>query len=682
MKNKIIALLFIFFISAVSVFAMEKTLYSVSGDDQTGIRGYPLKNEYVVRIVNSDGSPAEGVAVKFSKIRSANEGLGKNTSYVSQSEALTDEDGYAKTKLVLGKTASEEINVVAFSDDVPGSVIFNTRAFNKNWLVMMLLNLAGGLALLLFGMTFINDALQRAAGQKFRSILTYATSSKIRGVISGFSLTCLNQSSSATMLFAISLISGGIMSFYQSMAVSLGASIGSTITAQLVAFRLVNYALLIIAAGYVISFVSGGKRLSKVGDAIFGFGLLFFGMKLMSDAMIPLTLNPVFLDFIAAIKSPLFAISAGVAMTLIIQSSGAFVGIIIALAASGILTLEQAICLALGSQIGTCITVVIGALRMPRSAKRAVIWQIVHQTIAVILVFPFLQIVSFNGQGVWLVFIKGFTETLFFTQDIGRQIAMSHTLVVVLNMLILLPFLKYFQKIVFFFYPFRNSEISFGTVYIDIKNPEHDVNKALVLSKLEIQRLGEFVSEMLTNSVKALKTRNIDIPESISNKALKTDILYKEIVPYLAKIGQSKLSSEQSKKEIQLLYVLDNLDEIADIIDRNLMYTARKKIRSFSRFSEEGLEDIKKIHGVVCENMVRVMNAFSSEDEVLAEEVAALKARVRLLTSELKQKHIARLHANLQESIETSGFHMDILDQYARINSMICDIGEIISREV
>ncbi|MCL2390917.1 MAG: Na/Pi symporter, partial [Endomicrobia bacterium] len=401
MKNKIIALLFIFFIFTVSVFASDKTLYSVSGDNQTGIRGYPLRNEFVVRVINGDGSPGAGIAVRFSIIRSVNEEFRRNISYVVPEVTLTDEDGYARAKLILGRNAPNEIHVVAFSEHIPGNVIFQTLAFHKNWFFLMLMNLAGGLALLLFGMSFINEALQRAAGQRFRDILISVTSSRFKGVLSGFFLTCLNQSSSATMLLAIALVSGGVLSFFQSMSISLGASIGSTITAQLVAFRLVNYALLITAAGYVISFVSGGKRIAKIGDAIFGFGVLFLGMKLMSDAMIPLTLNPVFLDFIIGIKSPAFAITAGILVTLIIQSSGAFVGIIIALAASGILTLEQAVCLALGSQIGTCITVVIGSLKMPRNAKRTMIWQIVQQTIAVILIFPFLQMVSYNGEGVW-----------------------------------------------------------------------------------------------------------------------------------------------------------------------------------------------------------------------------------------------------------------------------------------
>ncbi|MDR1940944.1 MAG: hypothetical protein LBQ47_01280, partial [Endomicrobium sp.] len=153
------------------------------------------------------------------------------------------------------------------------------------------------------------------------------------------------------------------------------------------------------------------------------------------------------------------------------------------------------------------------------------------------------------------------------------------------------------------------------------------------------------------------------------------------IVPYIAKIGQKRLSAGQSKQEIRLLYILSDLDEISDIIDRNLMHIAKKKISSFSRFSDEGLGDIKEIHAAVYSNFTKVLNAFENWDKDAAEEVFRSKPAVRTLAAGLKQKHIARLHANLKESIESSGLHMDVLDQYTRINSMVADMGRVISQD-
>lgn len=545
----------------------------------------------------------------------------------------------------------------------------------------MLVNLFGGLALLLFAMSYINSSLQKAAGQKFRSALASLTSSKLKGVFSGFSLTALNQSSSATMLLTVSLVGGGLMTFFQSMSVSLGAAIGSTVTGQLVAFRLSGWAIAIIAAGFFISFVFNGKRAGAAGEALFGFGVLFYGMKLMSDALSPAAADTYFIGFISHIQTPVFGILAGIVVTMIMQSSGAVVGMIIALGVSGALTLEQAVYMALGSQIGTCITVVLGSLNLPRSAKRTVIWQILQQAAAVVMIYPFLSAVSVDGEGAWFVFVKRFTKTFFFSESIGRQIAMSHTLAAVLNAAVMLPFLAYLQKAAYKIYPFKEEETAFGTIYIDIKNIEKNADKALLLSKKEIQRMCELVSDMFSGSMKAISSSDPVLAENISYKSVRISMLNKEIIPYIAKLGQKRLTGGQSRQEIRLLYVLSDLAEIADIIDRNVMNIAKKKIGSFIRFSDEGWLDIKKLHSLVDANFAKLLNAFETGDKDMAKEVWEAKRSVKQTETELKQKHIARLHADLKESIESSGLHMEILDQYTRINSLICDMGRILSTD-
>ncbi|MDR2192519.1 MAG: Na/Pi cotransporter family protein [Endomicrobium sp.] len=552
---------------------------------------------------------------------------------------------------------------------------------SKVQIAQMLVNLLGGLAFLLFGMSYINSSLQKAAGQKFRSILASLASSRLKGVFSGFSLTALNQSSSATMLLAVSLVGGGLMTFFQSMSVSLGASIGSTVTGQLVAFRLSHYAVAIIAAGFFISFIFNGKRAGYAGRAVFGFGILFYAMKLMSDALAPIAADPYFIGFIARIETPVFSILAGIAITMIMQSSGAVVGMIIAFATSGVLTLEQAVSMALGSQIGTCITVVLGSFYLPRNAKRIVIWQILQQTAAVIMIYPFLSFFSVNGEGAWFVFVKWFAKTFFFSESLGRQIAMSHTLAAVLNAAVMLPFLPYLQKAAYKIYPFKEEEMTFGTIYIDIKNIEKNADKALLLLNKEMQRMCGFVFDMFSNSIKAVGASDLSLAEHISYKGVRISILNKEIIPYIAKVGQKRLTGGQSRQEIRLLYILSDLAEIADIIDRNIMNIAKKKIGGFIRFSDEGWQDIKKLHALVDSNFAKLLNAFETGDKDIAKEVSQAKRAVKQAETELKQKHIARLHADLKESIESSGLHMEILDQYTRINSLVCDIGRVISTD-
>ncbi|AKL97640.1 Na/Pi cotransporter family protein [Endomicrobium proavitum] len=547
-------------------------------------------------------------------------------------------------------------------------------------IILIIINLSGGLALLLFAMFYINNALQKAAGEKFRTVLTSFASSKTRGVFSGIFLTSLNQSSTATMFLSMGLVGAGLLSFGQFMAVSLGASIGSTVTGQLVAFKLADYSLAIVAAGYALSFFTKGKKISQLGDVIFAFGILFFAMKLMSDGLFPLSGHPVFLDFIERAHSPFIGIAAGVLITVIMQSSGAVAGMVIALASSNVLDLNQAVYMMLGSQLGTCATVILASFKLPRTQKRTIIWQILQHVLAIIFVFPFLEIIKAGASdGAWFVFIKWVTKTFFLSENIARQVAVSHTLVAVFAAVIMIPLLKYFEKFIFILYPFKNQEIAFGTVYIDSKNIEKNTDKALELTKLEIRRTGEFVLDMLNSSVKAFKTNRINFAQNVSSKSFKIEILAKEIAPYIAKTGQRKLNPQQSEREIELLSVLSSFGEIAEIIDRNLMYIAKKKIGGYLKFSDDGLEDIARIHAVVYDNSAKVLTAFTSDDKPLALEAANAKASVRILATQLRQKHIARLHANLKESIETSVLHMDVLDQYERINSIMSNIGSLIA---
>jgi len=549
----------------------------------------------------------------------------------------------------------------------------------KYQIITMIIDLAGGLALLLFAVMYINDSLQKAAGQKFRGILTSLTSSRPRGLFSGFFLTSLNQSGTATMFLAVGLVGAGLLSFIQYMAVSLGAAIGATVIGHLVAFRLSNYALAIVAAGYAVSFASKKKRLSQFGDAIFAFGVLFFAMKLMADGLAPLSADPTFLHFIEQVQSPFIGIAVGIVITIIMQSSGAVVGMIIALASARVLYLNQAIYMALGSQLGTCITIVLASFQMPRTQKRAVLWQVTQQVFAIIIVFPFLGIVRVGGEGAWIAFVKWLTRTVFFTEDIARQVAVSHTMVAVFNALIILPFLKYFEKFVFILYPFKNQEIAFGTVYIDSKNVEKNIDKALELSKSEIKRTGEFVLDMLGRSVEAFDADKANIAQIVSSKGSRIELLQKEISSYLAKIIQRQPDEQQAKKEIELLSVLSSLGEMSDVIDRNLMYIAKKKVNEYLKFSDAGFEDIEEIHSAVYSNAEKALTAFDSVDKALAAEVVDSKTSVRSLSTSLRQKHIARLHANLLESVETSVLHMDVLDQYSRINAIVTNIASTIA---
>ena len=410
-------------------------LEKISGDKQLAVRGTELKNSIVVRLVDKDSNPVPNVQVKF--IVADNDSL---NSSIQQKDIFTDEQGYAKSKIFINKKAEDKLTVVVdVADLLADPVYFNVSILSKNWIFIMVVTMLGGAALLLFGMFKVNSAFQQIAGQNIRAILKKFTNTRLKGFFTGFIVTGINQSSTATLLLQITLTSAGVMTFFQAMSVTTGASVGSTVTGQLVAFKLVDYALIITAVGFFLSFFSKRRKIIEIGDAIFGFGLLFFGMKLMSDSMLPITLNNELLETIANLQSPLWLILFGIFFTVLTHSSGATVGIIIVLASSGILSLLQGICVCLGAQIGTCSTAIVASITQPRSGKRVMLWHLGYQILGVILVYPFISFVYYKGELCWIYFVKYFSSTFIFSNDIARQIAMSHTLVTLFTAFIILP---------------------------------------------------------------------------------------------------------------------------------------------------------------------------------------------------------------------------------------------------
>lgn len=671
-KNIIFCLLFLLLNSLC--FGQSYFLTKVSGDKQLAVRGTEIKENFLVRLVDQDNQPIPNIEVNFLVVDNSSLITSSTTqNFICKNNVFTDEQGYAKTKIYIDKKTEEKITVIA-DTNLTQPTYFTVSVLSKNWILMMVATMLGGAALLLFGMFKVNSAFQKIAGQNIRTILTKFTSTRLKGFFTGLFVTGINQSSTATLLLQITLTSAGVMTFFQAMSVTIGASVGSTITGQLVAFKLVDYALIITAVGYFLSFFSNRRKIIEIGEAIFGFGLLFFGMKLMSDSMLPITLNNDLLATIASIKSPIFLILFGIFFTILTQSSGATVGIVIVLASSGILSLLQGICICLGAQIGTCFTAIVASITQPRSGKRVMLWHLGYQILGVVLVYPFISYVTYKGELCWIYFVKYFTSNFILSNDISRQIAMSHTLVTLFTAFIILPIVPILHKFIMFIYPNSAVEKHFGTAFIDEKYIE-DPDKAFELSKQEIERLSEIVSEVMKDSINALKTRHEIVIDKIKYKCLQISHLVDEIIPYITKVGQNELSQKQSQKETMLLYIVADFEQIADIIDRNIVYISQEKIRRHLRFSDEGLKDLKYLHNIVYTNCSKIIDAFVKNDQILAKEISDDINKLNEIMHELKTKHIARLHSGLQESIETSSLHLDVLDQYMKINETLLDIA-------
>jgi len=671
MKKFIIYLLLLL---PVFCFGQDYQLKKISGDKQLALRGNYIKNNFVVQLTDTNNIPVSNVKIDF---LTADNNISATEEDINKQSVFTDEQGYATAKIFVNKKSDDKLTVIVDADVLAKPVYFTISVLSRNWVIMMIAAMLGGGALLLFGMFQINSAFQRIAGQNIRTILTKFTSTRLKGFFTGFLVTGINQSSTATLLLQITLTSAGLMTFFQAMAVTVGASVGSTVTGQLVAFKLVDYALIITAIGYFMSFFSKKRKFIEFGEAIFGFGLLFFGMKIMSESMLPITLNNELLSAIASINSPLFLIIFGIIFTIISQSSGATVGIVIVLASAEILSLLQGVCICLGAQIGTCLTAIVASINQPRSGKRVMLWHLSYQILGVVLVYPFIAFVFYKGQLCWIYFVKFFTQHFVFSTDIARQIAMSHTLVTLFTAFIILPIIPVLHKFFMFVYPDSSAEKSFGPAFIDEKTINHP-RKALILAKQEIERLSEIVSEVTKDSINVLKTRHEIVIEKIKYQCLQISHLADDIIPYLTKIAQNKLTRKQAQTETLLLYMVSDFEQIADIINRNIIYIAKEKLRRHLKFSDEGLKDLKYLHKLVYTNCSKIIDAFIKKDKIFAKQLSEDINKLNIVMHELKTKHIARLHAGLKESIETSSLHLDVLDQYMKINETLLDISNLI----
>ncbi len=300
-----------------------------------------------------------------------------------------------------------------------------------------------------------------------------------------------------------------------------------------------------------------------------------------------------------------------------------------------------------------------------------------HIHIQVVILVYILICIPFKDENFWYYFVKWFTKTFFRTNEIGRQIAMAHTLMPLLKGFIMLPLLPMYGKLLCKLFPVKEEEKPFGPIYISdtlLDSP----SLALAQAKKEVIRTAEIVEEMLRNTLKVFEEQNLQLAEQVSLTDIKVDILRNAIVPYLTKIGKKTLSDEEAKLEVSLLYCINEIEAIGDIIDKNILPLARKKLLSQLWFSDEGWNDIVSLHNKVYTNLSCVITALKNDDSELARKIAETKPVIGRYESELRMKHIERLHAGLKESLETSAIHFDLIDQYKRINSHIASIGYII----
>lgn len=525
---------------------------------------------------------------------------------------------------------------------------------------MIYFNLFGGVLLLLYGIKLVNDGLQSAAGPRIRSLLGSLTSNRLAAVGAGAFITGLIQSSSATSVMLVGFVSAGLMQFRQTLAVVLGADIGATLTVQLIAFQVADYAVLLIGIGLTLLLFAKQHQVRNIGSGALGFGFVFLSIRIMSDAMAPLQQSALFREvLVALVDSPFTGIVVSAVFTALIHSSAATIGIALVLAVNGLITLDGAVHVMLGANIGTCSTALMASLRSPAEARRVAWAHVLFKVAGVLLLLPALPL---------------FRELVIATGgDLPRQIANAHTLFNVLMAVLFLPFLGLIAKLLDRLVPAAPGDRKFGPRYLD----EHVLGTpSLALSQAtrETLRQSDIVREMLNDSVRAFQENDPELITDIKAKDDLVDILDREIRLYLTRLSSGSISEAHSRRTVELLEAGRDLENIGDIIDRNVMPLALNRIQKGLTFSPEGMAEIVQFHKKLIENFDTAISAFAARDRDLARRVLRNKEELEVLERELTQNHLERLRKGLRESMETSHIHLDTIGNYARINSLVTHI--------
>lgn len=456
--------------------------------------------------------------------------------------------------------------------------------------VQLVSSLLGGLALFLYGMEQMAAGLKAAAGSRVKDILARFTSNRVKGAVTGALVTAVIQSSSVTTVLTVGFVSAGIMTLTQSVGVVLGANVGSTLTAQIVAFKVEDAALAMIAVGFLLLFVSKRDAVKQLGNIIMGLGLVFFGMGVMSEAMYPLRSYPPFIDLMAGMTHPGLGILAGAVFTALVQSSSATTGVVIALASQGLITLPAGIALIFGANIGTCVTAFLATLGKGREARQVAIVHIVFNVFGVLLWLGFIPQLA-----EWVTRISpSFTSlegSARLAQEVPRQVANAHAVFNLANTVLMLPFAGLLAVIARKLAPDEpdrpHEEVA---RYLD-RSAFQVPSLALSNARLEVGRLVEMVSGMMERFNDRTRGGDPTLAVDMEKLELEVNELEGEIVRYLSALQSEDITINEGRDQHALLIATDTLESIADIISRDLL-RVRRRIREASLDISKSMADL------------------------------------------------------------------------------------------
>ncbi|MCI9341627.1 MAG: Na/Pi cotransporter family protein [Lachnospiraceae bacterium] len=524
----------------------------------------------------------------------------------------------------------------------------------------IILSMAGGLGLFLFGMTVMSESIEKVAGAKLRSILEMFTTNRFTGLVVGIIFTGIIQSSSACTVMVVSFVNSGLMSLYQAAGVIYGANIGTTITSQLVSFNLSEAAPIILLAGVLTMMLGKGKQnAEKIGEVIVGFGILFMGLSGMSGAMEGMKDSPGVMQLLSSLHSPILAVLMGTVLTAIIQSSSVTVSIVLLMANEGLLGLPISLFIILGCNIGACASALLASMTGKKDAKRAAMIHFLFNVIGTVLFYIILMVgMEYVIDGI--MSISG--------GNAGRFVANAHTIIKIFQVIMLFPFSNAIVKLTYVLVPGDDKKVgyrdSFQLKYIGEKVVFNPATAVVEVMK-EIERMASLATENLNRAMNALITLDSEDIEDVYEVEKNINFLNHSITNYLVKINQATLPIEDLKSIGALFHVVNDIERIGDHAE-NVADSAKQRIGTDVNFSKEAQRGLGEMLDMVNNLIQYSLEMFSTGTEDHLEDIMRLEDAVDEKERELQKDHVGRLTRN-ECSPEAGMLFSDIVSGLERV---------------
>ena len=529
----------------------------------------------------------------------------------------------------------------------------------KNMNLEIILSMAGGLGLFLFGMRVMSDSIEKVAGAKLRQILEQLTTNRFKGILVGIIFTAIIQSSSACTVMVVSFVNSGLMTLYQAAGVIFGANIGTTVTSLLVSFKLEKAAPLILLAGVIIVMFCKKQKLTKFGEVIVGFGILFMGLSTMSGAMSGMKDSQAVLDMFASLQTPILAVLLGTLLTAVIQSSSVTVSIMVLMANQGLLGLDMCMFIILGCNIGACTSALLASLAGKKDAKRAASIHLIFNVIGTVIVYILFRI---NVHQIVEVLSR------VAHQDAGRVVAYAHIAIKLFQVIIMSPFIGGIVKLTYILVPGSDRKIGYRDShqlkYIGetvVFNPATAVVEVIK----ELDRMASLAGENLNRAMNALITLDEEEITEVKEVEENIDFLSHAITDYLVKINQATLPIEDLKSIGALFHIVNDIERIGDHAE-NIAEAAEHRNETGVAFSKDAQADLGLMLDMVNTLLRFSVEMFVKSSEEHAEDVTHLGEAIDEKEKELQQKHLERL-TNNECTPEAGVLFSDIISGLERV---------------